>query len=85
MTITSAGDRNLPASFQNDSLISHPVSDPVWLLFMQNQNWIPGWLEFVKLADDMYVPLIFQLLILEFAIDGLRLAAVNTPSMLTHR
>ena len=56
---------------------------PVWLLFMQNQNWIPGWLEFIKLADDMYVPLIFQLLILEFAIDGLRLAAVNTPSMLT--
>ena len=44
---------------------------PVWLLFMQNQNWIPGWLEFIKLADDMYVPLIFQLLILEFAIDGL--------------
>ena len=29
------------------------------------------------------MPLIFQLLILEFAIDGLRLAAVNTPSMLT--
>ena len=56
---------------------------PVWLLFMQNQNWIPDWLEFIKLADDMYVPLIFQLLILEFAIDGLRLAAVNTPSMLT--
>ena len=56
---------------------------PVWLLFMQNQEWIPGWLEFIKLADDMYVPLIFQLLILEFAIDGLRLAAVNTPSMLT--
>ena len=28
-------------------------------------------------------PLIWQLLILEFAIDGLRLAAVNTPSMLT--
>lgn len=56
---------------------------PVWLLFMQNQEWIPGRLEFIKLADDMYVPLIFQLLILEFAIDGLRLAAVNTPSMLT--
>ena len=54
---------------------------PVWLLFMQNQNWIPGWLEFIKLADDMYVPLIFQLLILEFAIDGLRLASLNTPTM----
>lgn len=29
------------------------------------------------------VPLIYQLLILEVAIDGLRLAAMNTPSMLS--
>ena len=29
------------------------------------------------------IPLVWQLLILEFAIDGLRLAAVNTPNMLT--
>ena len=50
---------------------------------MQNQNWIPRLAGICQLADDMYVPLIFQLLILEFAIDGLRLAAVNTPSMLT--
>lgn len=56
---------------------------PVWLLLMQNPRWIPDWLQFIQLSDDIYVPLIFQLLILEFAIDGLRLAAVNTPSMLT--
>ncbi|MCI8453152.1 MAG: spore germination protein [Lachnospiraceae bacterium] len=56
---------------------------PVWLLFMQNPAWIPDWLSFIQLADEQYVPLIFQLLILEFAIDGLRLAAVNTPNMLT--
>lgn len=31
----------------------------------------------------MNVPLIWQLLILEFSIDGLRLAALNTPSMLS--
>ena len=29
------------------------------------------------------VPLIFQLLVLEVAIDGLKLAAINTPSMLS--
>lgn len=56
---------------------------PVWLLLMQNPRWIPDWLQFIQVSDDMFVPLIFQLLILEFAIDGLRLAAVNTPSMLT--
>ncbi|MBQ7796318.1 MAG: spore germination protein [Lachnospiraceae bacterium] len=56
---------------------------PIWLLLMQNPRWIPDWLEFINLADEPHVPLIFQLLILEFAIDGLRLAAVNTPSMLT--
>lgn len=56
---------------------------PLWLLFMQNPDVIPSWLEFIQLSDPAHVPLIFQLLILEFAIDGLRLAAVNTPSMLT--
>ncbi|PNV62658.1 spore germination protein [Clostridium sp. chh4-2] len=56
---------------------------PTWLLLMQNTDIIPPWLEFIKLSDPAYVALIFQLLILEFAIDGLRLAAVNTPSMLT--
>lgn len=56
---------------------------PVWLLFMQNPDWIPDWLKFIRLSDEVHVALIFQLLILEFAIDGLRLAAINTPSMLT--
>lgn len=56
---------------------------PTWLLLMMHTERLPAWLEFTKLSDQVYVPLIFQLLILEFAIDGLRLAAVNTPSMLT--
>lgn len=56
---------------------------PIWLLLMQNPHRIPDWLQFIQLSDEQHVPLIFQLLILEFAIDGLRLAAVNTPSMLT--
>ena len=56
---------------------------PTWLMFMQNPELIPDWLAFIQLSDPYNVPLIWQLLILEFAIDGLRLAAVNTPSMLT--
>ena len=56
---------------------------PTWLLLMQQPALIPSWLSFIQLSEPSNLPLIWQLLILEFAIDGLRLAAVNTPSMLT--
>ena len=56
---------------------------PAFLLFMQNLNWLPEAFRFVSLKDTVNIPLIFQLLILELAIDGLRLAAMNTPSMLS--
>jgi hypothetical protein len=56
---------------------------PVFLLFMQNLNWLPEIFAFVAVKDTVNIPLIFQLLILELAIDGLRLAALNTPSMLS--
>lgn len=59
------------------------VLTPTWMLLMKNPQWIPQWLDFIKPAEEIQVPLIFQLLILEFAIDGLRLAAVNTPNMLS--
>lgn len=56
---------------------------PIFLLFMQNLNWLPEAFAFVAVKDMVNIPLIFQLLILEIAIDGLRLAAMNTPSMLS--
>ncbi len=56
---------------------------PIFLLLMQNPQWIPEWLEFIRFREVVTVPLIVQLLILEFAIDGLKLASLNTPSMLT--
>lgn len=56
---------------------------PVFLLLMQNPQWIPPSLEFVAVKDIVNIPLAYQLLILELAIDGLRLAALNTPSMLS--
>ena len=56
---------------------------PLFLLFMLNLNWLPEAFSFVALKDTVNIPLVFQLLILELAIDGLRLAAMNTPSMLS--
>ena len=56
---------------------------PTFLLLMQNQNWIPESFKFIIVKDEVNVPLVWQFLILELAIDGLKLAAVNTPSMLS--
>lgn len=56
---------------------------PVFLLFMQNLDWLPEIFAFVAVKDTVNIPLVFQLLLLEVAIDGLHLAALNTPSMLS--
>ena len=56
---------------------------PTFLLFMQNPEWLPEAFAFVAVKDTVNIPLVFQLLILEIAIDGLRLAALNTPNMLS--
>lgn len=59
------------------------ILTPLWVLFLQNPDWVPGWLEFVIIDSKSGVPIVLQLFILEFAVDGLRLAAVNTPSLLS--
>lgn len=56
---------------------------PLFLLLMQNPEYIPKGFEFVMTKETVNVPLIWQFLILEFALDGLRLASINTPSMLS--
>ena len=56
---------------------------PTILLLTMYPEWIPEWLSFIKLQEYTNVPLLFQFLILEIAVDGLKLAAVNTPSMLS--
>ncbi len=56
---------------------------PLYLLFMQNLEWLPDAFAFVAVRDTVNIPLVFQFLILELSIDGLRLAAMNTPTMLS--
>lgn len=56
---------------------------PTFLLLMNHTEWVPESFSFILLEEDPNVPLIWQFLILELAIDGLKLAAVNTPNMLS--
>jgi len=64
-------------------LILTYVITPTFLLMMQNPDWIPPAFQFIEVKEDVNIPLIWQFLILELSIDGLRLAAVNTPNMLS--
>ena len=59
------------------------ILTPLWLLFVNNPDWVPEFMKFVLITDDITVPVLLQLLILELAVDGLKLAAVNTPTMLS--
>ena len=56
---------------------------PTFLLLINHPEWIPEQFSFIMLKEEANIPLIWQFLILELAIDGLKLAAVNTPNMLS--
>lgn len=56
---------------------------PLFLLMMQNPTLVPESLKFIIQDNDYNVPLFWQFIILEIAIDGLRLAALNTPTSLS--
>ena len=64
-------------------MIMSLILTPLFLLYMQHPEWIPPTLEFIKIQDTVNIPLIWQFLLLELAIDGLRLAAIHTPDMLS--
>lgn len=56
---------------------------PIFVLLTMNPQWVPIWLEFILIQEPIHVNIVWQLLILETAIDGLKLAAINTPNMLS--
>lgn len=64
------------------ALLTYIVT-PTFLLLMNHPQYVPRGFEFILLQEPPNIPLIWQFLILELAIDGLKLAAVNTPNMLS--
>ena len=57
---------------------------PTWYLLINNPGVIPGWLDFIIPADTGRLPIIVQILLVEFIVDGLRMASMNTPDMLSN-
>ena len=57
---------------------------PLWLLLINHEWMIPEWLSFIIPKDRGRLPVFVQILLAEFVIDGLRMASLNTPNMLSN-
>ena len=57
---------------------------PVWYLLLRNPEWIPAWMDFVRIKEPNSVPILLQLLVIELMIDGIKLASLNTPGALNN-
>lgn len=55
---------------------------PLWYLTVKNPTLFPDWIHFVQIEEMNSVPVLIQLLIVEFIIDAIKLASLNTPSAL---
>lgn len=59
------------------------IITPLWLLALQNPNLVPEAFKFILITEPVNIPVFWQLIMLEIAIDGLRLASIKTPSALS--
>ena len=55
---------------------------PVYLVIAENQNLAPELLKFFIPQEDFAIPLFWQFILLELAVDALKLASLNTPESL---
>ena len=56
---------------------------PAWYLMVSEPNRLPGWLNFLSSPEPVSLSLLSQLLVVEFLIDVLKLASLNTPDSLS--
>ena len=64
-------------------LIASVVITPLWYLYLEYADRLPAALSFLIPDDPGAIPIIFQLFLVELAIDGLKIASMNTPDMLS--
>ena len=57
---------------------------PFWYLTVKNPTLVPDFLSFMQPEQTGKIPILAQLLLVEFLIDGLRMASLNTPNMLSN-
>lgn len=67
---------------RNLTLLITLILTPVYLLLIEYIDRLPVWIKFIEPEKGYAVPLIIQFLLLELAVDALKLASLNTPGAL---
>ena len=57
---------------------------PVWFLLIRNPALLPASLSFIMPSAEPAFPIFWQIMLVEFTIDGLKLASMNTPGSLNN-
>ena len=65
-------------------LLLSMIVTPVWYLCVEYADTLPTYLRFLVPDDPGALPIILQLILVEIAIDGLKIASMNTPDMLSN-
>lgn len=65
-------------------LILSVIATPLWYLSLQYADLLPEVLRFLVPDEPGALPIILQLLLVEVALDGLKIASMNTPDMLSN-
>ena len=60
------------------------VLTPLWYLFVTCPWLLPETLSFLVPSETGHFPILLQLYLVEFAVDGLKLASMNTPDLLAN-
>lgn len=63
-------------------LIANLFLTPVYVLLTDNPSWLSGNFSFLLPKDPYNIPIFLQFIIAEIAIDGIKLASLDTPSTL---
>ena len=65
-------------------LLLSVVITPLWYLALEYSEMLPPALSFLVPQDPGALPIILQLFLVEIAIDGLKIASMNTPDILSN-
>ncbi len=65
-------------------LLISVIITPLWYLYLEYYERCPDVLRFLLPDNAGALPIIFQLFLAEFAIDGLKIASMNTPNTLSN-
>ena len=57
---------------------------PVWYFMVSEEGRLPEWLQFLSSPEPAALSLLWQLLVVEFLVDVLKLSSLNTPDSLSN-